>query len=221
MNILIITGGDIREDFASSFVKGKNYDEIIAVDGGLAAADCLGIRPTHLVGDFDTIRPDILDKYMAMTDIQIHAFDPVKDNTDMDIAVLLAIKLCKGREKSSRIDILGALGSRADHMLANLLLLLKPHRAGIPAFICDPCNRISVAGKDQELIKSQIYGDFISLIPLTERVGGLTLEGFKYPLDQAETFMGDSLCVSNELTAPIGHIHIGEGCMLLVESKDA
>ena len=61
----------------------------------------------------------------------------------------------------------------------------------------------------------------ISLIPLTERVGGLTLEGFKYPLDQAETFMGDSLCVSNELTAPIGHIHIGEGCMLLVESKDA
>ena len=157
---------------------------------------------------------------MAMTDIQIHAFDPVKDNTDTDIAVLLAIKLCKGREKSSRIDILGALGSRADHMLANLLLLLKPHRAGIPAFIYDPCNRISVAGKDQELIKSRIYGDFISLIPLTERVGGLTLEGFKYPLDQAETFMGDSLCVSNEFQEDEVEISFQYGKVILMETRD-
>ena len=83
-------------DFASSFVKQTEYDAVIAVDGGLAAADALGVCPTHLVGDFDTIRPDILEKYRNRPDVRVHAYDPEKDNTDTDIAVLLALRLCDG-----------------------------------------------------------------------------------------------------------------------------
>ena len=208
-------------DFASSFVKQTEYDAVIAVDGGLAAADALGVCPTHLVGDFDTIRPDILEKYRDRPDVRVHAYDPEKDNTDTDIAVLLAIRLCEGKEKASKIHILGALGSRADHMLANLMLLLKPHRAGVAAFIIDRTNRIRVAEGDVVLRREEAWGAYVSLNPLTQELGGLTLEGFKYPLDRAETYMGDSLCVSNELTAETGRIRVEEGVALLIESKDA
>ena len=159
-------------DFASSFVKQTEYDAVIAVDGGLAAADALGVCPTHLVGDFDTIRPDILEKYRNRPDVRVHAYDPEKDNTDTDIAVLLAIRLCEGKEKESKIHILGALGSRADHMLANLMLLLKPHSAGVAAFIIDRTNRIRVAQGDVVLRREEAWGDYVSLIPLTKKLGG-------------------------------------------------
>ena len=67
MKVLIITGGNIDDDFAFSFLSDKNYDEVIAVDGGLAFADraqsvIRNIKLTHLVGDFDTIASEILEK---------------------------------------------------------------------------------------------------------------------------------------------------------------
>ena len=63
MKVLMITGGNIDNDFAFSFIKNKKYDEVIAVDGGLAFADRAGLVITHLVGDFDTIDEKILEKY--------------------------------------------------------------------------------------------------------------------------------------------------------------
>ena len=39
MKVLIITGGNIDDDFAFSFLENSKYDEVIAVDGGLAVAD--------------------------------------------------------------------------------------------------------------------------------------------------------------------------------------
>ena len=69
MKVLIITGGNIDDDFAFSFLKKNKYDEVIAVDGGLAFADRAGMDITHLVGDFDTIDSEILEKYIHREDI--------------------------------------------------------------------------------------------------------------------------------------------------------
>ena len=93
MKVLIITGGNIDDDFAFSFLKKNKYDEVIAVDGGLAFADRAGMDITHLVGDFDTIDSEILEKYIHREDICVHQFIPEKDYTDTDIAVKLALKL--------------------------------------------------------------------------------------------------------------------------------
>ena len=69
MKVLIITGGNIDDDFASSFLKKNHYDEIIAVDGGLAFGDRSDLSITQLVGDFDTIDRTILEKYIHRQDI--------------------------------------------------------------------------------------------------------------------------------------------------------
>ena len=79
MKVLIITGGYIDDDFAFSFLEKRKYDEVIAVDGGLAFADRAKIRITHLVGDFDTINPGILEKYRYGDDSFVHQFVPEKD----------------------------------------------------------------------------------------------------------------------------------------------
>ena len=76
MKVLIITGGRIDDDFASSFLSKNVYDEVIAVDGGLAFADRVQLEITHLVGDFDTIDPSILGKYKYREEICVHQYVP-------------------------------------------------------------------------------------------------------------------------------------------------
>lgn len=50
MHTLIISGGNIEVDLALSLLE-KNYDHIIAVDGGLGFCREHMIMPTRIVGD--------------------------------------------------------------------------------------------------------------------------------------------------------------------------
>ena len=51
---------------------------------------------------------------------------------------------------------------------------------------------------------------------------GITLKGFKYPLNKKDITIGreSGLCVSNELTGEIGSIEFDSGILICVESKD-
>lgn len=195
MKVLIITGGNIDDDFAFSFLKNNRYDEVIAVDGGLAFADRAGIKITHLVGDFDTIDGAVLEKYIHREDICVHQFVPEKDYTDTDIAVKLAIELFSGRGTSlteeKLLHILGATGSRLDHVLANLQMLKNIMDAGIDGMIIDKNNQIQMIRGTHHLKMEGIFGKYMSLIPATMDLSGITLQGFKYPLDRANTHFGE------------------------------
>lgn len=227
MNILIITGGHIQKDFALDFLKKHCFDQVIAVDGGLRFAHLAAevmkqenrlLALTHIVGDFDTISPDILVQYTHRPDVVIHRFNPEKDNTDTDIALRLAIEMC--REDKGCITILGATGSRLDHVLANVTMLRLPFESGIQAWIVDGNNRISILSGTLSLKKERQYGHYISLIPLTEEIRGVTLKGVKYPLENHTVRLGESLCVSNEITDTEATLTVKDGMALLLETKD-
>ena len=114
-NTLIITGGFINIEFAKKYLQNNEFSKVIAVDGGLLAADKLSVIPDYIVGDFDTVSPLLLYKYEKMSNVQIIRYRPEKDFTDTYIAVQKAIE-----ENSFSIHILGGMGSRLDHTLANL-----------------------------------------------------------------------------------------------------
>lgn len=227
MRVLIITGGNIDDDFAFSFLENKMYDEVIAVDGGLAFVDRMNQRSepqvslelTHLVGDFDTIAPEILEKYRYRKDICVHAYVPEKDYTDTDIAIRLAITLLEYAEGEREIHILGATGTRLDHVLANMQMLLQILDKGIRGIIVDKHNMIELICGKYTLKKNPAF-KYVSLIPATMRVSEITLNGFKYPLNHAATSFGESLCVSNELIENEGIIEINDGLMWLILSRD-
>ena len=219
MKVLIITGGNIDRDFAFSFLKNNTYDEVIAVDGGLAAADTMNIPITHLVGDFDTIDGKTLERYVHRSDLTVHQYIPEKDYTDTDIAVKLAIDLL-GKSDKKELHILGGTGTRLDHVLANLQMLKRPLDAGVDAMIVDKNNYIRMIRGKYTLRREEAFGKYVSLIPITNRIEGLTLKGFKYPLDRASTGFGESLCVSNELIAEQGEIEMEEGMAWLIMSRD-
>lgn len=227
MKVLIITGGNIDDDFAFSFLKNRKYDEVIAVDGGLSFADRMNQRSngneflklSHLVGDFDTIAPEILEKYIHRKDLCVHAYVPEKDYTDTDIAVKLAISLLESASGEREIHFLGATGTRLDHVMANMQMLLPILKKGIRGIIVDPNNRIELICGKRHLKKNPSF-KYVSLIPASMKLSGVTLKGFKYSLDNAVTCFGESLCVSNELTEDDGYIEIKEGMAWMIRSRD-
>ena len=81
IHTVIVSGGNIQEDFALTFLKNHPYDQLIGVDNGLRFLYDHGILPTRIVGDFDTIDPKIVDWYRKNTEIEIRAYNPVKDAT--------------------------------------------------------------------------------------------------------------------------------------------
>lgn len=188
---------------------------IIAGDRGLEALYQLKIIPNHVVGDFDSVSPEILKFYKKQSQIIFHTYHAEKDNTDTDIALQLAIKL-----KSSKITILGALGKRMDHAIANIHILKDALEAEIPCQILDEYNRIYLINKETTLEKEKVYGKYVSLIPLTSTVEGLTLTGFKYPLNHYTLPIGTSLGISNEMIEDIAHIKMDKGILIVIESRD-
>ena len=224
MKILIITGGSIDDDFAIHFIDKGKFAVTIVVDGALNVIDRLinqkkfPIQIHHLVGDFDSADPEILKKYIGNPEITVHPFKPEKDNTDTELAVRLAMDLCT--DKESEIYLLGATGTRLDHVIANLQLMIKPFEAGIPCCIIDKNNRVRLISHTYKIFKSSQWGEYISLLPFDSVLRGINLTGFKYPLKDKTVYLGDSLCISNELLAKEGLITIRDGIAILIESRD-
>lgn len=196
-------------------MKNMYGQNIIVCDRGLEALYKLKIIPNHVVGDFDSVSPEILEFYKKQSQIIFHTYHAEKDNTDTDIALKLAIRL-----KSSKITIMGALGKRIDHALANIHILKDALEANIPSQIIDEHNRIYLINKEMTLEKDKIYGKYVSLIPLTSEVEGITLTGFKYPLENYTLPIGTSLGISNEIIEDRAHIKMKKGILIVIESKD-
>ena len=115
---------------------------------------------------------------------------------------------------------MGALGRRMDHALANIHILKDALEANIPCQMIDEHNRIYLINKEMALEKDKVYGKYVSLIPLTSTVEGLTLAGFKYPLHDYTLPIGTSLGISNEIVTDTAHIEMKNGILIVIESRD-
>ena len=115
MKTIIISGGAIEDGFALGFLEKIKPDCMVAADRGLEFCYRNRIQPDCIVGDFDSIAPEVIGYYRANKEIPIYTFNPVKDTTDTDIALNQALKL-----GATEVYFLGATGSRLDHVLSNI-----------------------------------------------------------------------------------------------------
>ncbi len=214
MKVLIITGGKVKSDLLKEYLKSHSYDYIIAADGGGSYAKEVGIRPDLLLGDFDTLDKQVLKEYQEMG-VEFMTFPPEKDYTDTHLALTTA--LAKNPEQ---ITIFGATGTRLDHTLANIGLLTLAVHANVKAELIDENNRIQMMKDHLTIKKEEAWGNYISLLAYTEKVAGIDLEGFLYPLHKAELTIGISRGISNELVKEQGTISIESGLLLVIESRD-
>jgi len=231
---LIITGGEINEQFLANEVK-QNYETIIAADRGLETALKLNIHINHIIGDFDSLGTGLRDhigdgvatsnwgqtsrnkkvpKCPVPFGTQIHKLNPEKDYTDTHMALKLAIEL-----GSTDITIIGWNGTRMDHVLGNIHIMKEALENNASCKLVNATNEIKLINK-KTIIKEEKKYKYISLIPMTTNVTGITLTGLKYPLQDATLKIGESIGISNEIIDKEASIDIKKGILILIKSKD-
>ena len=145
-------------------------DAVICCDAGMRHARKLGIVPDYIVGDFDSASAEVLEYYKAKN-IPIRQFPTRKNETDMELGIILALEL-----GATDLVLFGGIGDRFDHTLANAHYLLSLLKKGVRARLVDDKNCVEVI--DQHLTLHGKVGDLVSTLPLSMEVTGITLKVF-------------------------------------------
>lgn len=211
---IIVSGGHIEDAFAKSVIASQQA-VLIAADSGLDFFYRSGIKPDVIVGDFDSVAAEPLAFFRAQEGIRMQELNPVKDDTDTESSIRLAIEM--GAEQ---ITILGGTGSRLDHVLGNIELLGIGLQEQVSITILDAHNRIRMINQGITIKREEQFGTYVSLIPYTSEVEHLTLRGFKYSLSDYCLKGFCSLGVSNEISEEEAVISFDGGILLVIESQD-
>ncbi|WP_143709623.1 thiamine diphosphokinase [Salipaludibacillus agaradhaerens] len=185
----------------------------IGVDRGVIEILDNHISPYVAFGDFDSLNAQEREK-IAMPPFEIYTYPEEKDATDMEIALTWAIE-----QQPEKIIVLGATGARLDHLFMNAYLLLKGIKDNIPIYIEDKWNSVTLLSPGTYNINKGQW-TYVSLMPMTFEVLGLTLTGFRYPLKNTTLVQGSSLCISNEILYDHGEVSFSQGYLFLFRSKD-
>ncbi len=221
MVALILADGDVppRSDLELAWPGWEDGIEVvIAADGGARHAAALGIAIDLWVGDGDSIGEDALAALEA-AGVPLERSPQDKDESDTELAIRAALRL--GHES---VLILGALGGRIDHALANIGLLAMPELAGREATILDARSRtvlVRAPGSDGAAVERSLPGrpgDLVSLLPLGPGVEGVTTRGLAYPLADEPLPEGHARGLSNVRSTSDAAVIVRRGLLLIVES---
>lgn len=211
MKALIIANGNIDD---INILKGieREYDFILAADGGTNYCIGASVLPDLIIGDLDSISSEIL-QISKTNNIPIEKFPAKKDSTDTELAIDYLVN--KGYKD---ITLMGVIGSRMDHTLGNIFLLSKLMEKGVRGKIIDEHNVIYLVR--DELTLSRQGNSFLSLIPITNSGIIISLKGFEYELDHKEVNFASTFCISNKIIEDRARIKIHKGKALVFISKD-
>ncbi len=185
-----------------------SFDFILASDGGYRTAKKMGLDIDVLIGDFDSITSEEL-KEAKSKGIKIISFPTEKDKTDGELAVDYAISL-----GSNELVILGSFKEELDHALGNLFLLFKIDKIGIRSKLLTQKYEIELINSEKEYLEKQ--GHELSLIPVSEIVENLNIEGSKYNLTNVKVEMGQTLTLRNVILDKSARVFFKKGKVLSI-----
>lgn len=211
MICVIICGGIIKDyEKIKKYVQGAEL--VLCVDSGARHCRMLKVVPDFLIGDFDSISKEDFEA-LVEAGVEVIRYPAEKDMTDTEIAVQIA-----SERGSSRIILLGAVGSRLDHSLSNLFMLKRMADLNIEGMIANEHNEIMLINKSITLEREE--GVFISLLPLGGSAKGVTTQGLYYPLTDATLEVGSSWGISNRFVEKTATVTVKEGHLLIIKSRD-
>lgn len=187
----------------------KKADFVIACDAGYIHARRADITPDLIVGDFDSYDGSIEGGIEVIRTI------PEKDDTDTMMALKEAM-----RRGYSRIMLLGALGGRIDHTLANISLVAFAAERGADLQIIDGHHQIFAIRNTRKRVPRSIWRN-LSVFAFDTECTGVTIRGVKYPLENAVLRNSFALGVSNEFANVSAEISVASGTLIIVLSDVA
>lgn len=212
MKIVIVSGGDspsyelIREEL-------KDSSFLICADSG---GECLyryKIIPNYLMGDFDSISEEALEFFREHENCIVDTYPKDKDFTDTELVLNKATDL-----GAKEIVFLGCTGTRIDHLMGNIGMLLECLKLNIKAYIKDNNNSIEITDKPIKIKKEK--GTTFSLQAYCDKVKDLNIRGAKFELEHYDLTLGDARTISNEFLDEDVDIDFKSGILLIFYSRD-
>lgn len=207
MKCVILANGDYGDVDSCKWLLNE-ADIILCADGGANYAYQMDATPAYIVGDMDSILPQVMDFYKEQG-VEFRRYPQRKDFTDTQLILNLIEEL-----DADEIVFLGSLGKRLDHTLANIYcgaeLALKGKKvwhytSSYSAYLVS--NEITISGK---------VGDMVSVLALSEQAQGVYEQGFEYPLKNVTLEKWNPYAISNVLAKNEGVIKVGKGLLLVI-----
>lgn len=209
MNRCVIFGGgeiaDLR--YAQSLLREDDY--IICADRGYAYCVSMGVVPDLVLGDFDSYNGSLPQN------CELLRYPVEKDDTDTMLAVKEAI-----RRGYHEIMMLGMLGGRLDHTLANIQTVVYAVEHGETAQIVDKDCRITAIRDGQSVTVPYERGFHFSVFCHSDRADGVTIHHAKYETEDASIANRFPLGVSNAfLPGEDATVHVREGILVIIANR--
>jgi thiamine pyrophosphokinase len=204
--VLVLAGG---EPETGDFVRRQwqENDVIVAANGGSRLAVASGLRPHMVVGDLDSLTAEEIRTLEMGTPIWRHPRE--KNASDLELALE-----CARRLDPSEIVVVGAMGGRLDHLLVNIGLLHWARIQGVRLRLLGSRGSAHMIAHPASF--NLPLGSIVSLVPVTDQVSGVTLEGLLYPLQGGVLAWGSSRGLSNEVVSSPVRVHLDTGILLMI-----
>ncbi|MGM9552869.1 MAG: thiamine diphosphokinase [Faecousia sp.] len=206
MRRCVIVGGAEIRDYPTirQYLRGDDF--FLFCDSGLRHMGSLNAVPDLIVGDFDSHA----NPHMPVETIVLPR---EKDDTDTVFAMKTAVErgFCD-------FLLLGVIGGRLDHTLANVSALLWLHHQGKTAVAVDDYSELEIVSANAVQIPPQY--PFFSLLNISGTAEGITIKNAKYPLENAAIQCDYQYGVSNEvLPGRIAEVSVAKGELLLIKDR--
>ncbi|MDU1028910.1 MAG: thiamine diphosphokinase [Clostridiales bacterium] len=184
----------------------------LCADSGAACLSRMGIFPDLIIGDMDSLAPDIYAE-LQKSHCQTVVLPTEKDYTDTQVALEWLFD-----HDYEEVVLLGGTGSRWDHSAGNGFLLTGFGRRNKPIVMWDAVNAMRYISPGHYRVPASDHR--LSLVPTDDAGIGLSLSGLYYPLEGADVPFGQSLLISNEFSEPYASIELMRGDAWLFVSRD-
>jgi thiamine pyrophosphokinase len=211
---IVIFANGLLPDLERARALLRTDDVLICADGGSQHVLAMGLQPSVVIGDLDSMAPDVRQLIDQKVTIIQHPHD--KDETDLELALRYAVQ-----EKPSSILIIGALGKRLDQTLGNIALLSDPWLAARDARLDDGVEEAFFC-REHKREQAQVTGapgDFVSLLPWDGAAAGVVTEGLRWPLHGETLHPERTRGISNEMLNERASVRIESGLLLIVHRR--
>ena len=206
MNRCVIVGGaDINNyEYIRSEIQCDDF--IVFCDSGIKHLESLQVKPGLIVGDFDSHENPHLD-------VETIVLPCEKDDTDTVFAVKEAMK-----RGYTDFLLIGVIGARLDHTLANVSILLYLDSNGANGKIIDDYSEMEIVSDHPAFITDDY--SYFSLLNIFGKASGITIADAKYTLDNAEISCDYQYGISNEVNrGKVAEVTVRYGKLLLIKVR--
>lgn len=188
-------------DPAQAYIDPKDDDLILCADAGLEIARSIGVQPGAVIGDFDS---------MAVPEGENIMRHPViKDDTDTILCARYALEM-----GVRDFLIVGGIGGRLDHTLANLQTLSFLAANECRAELCD--GKIHAAAVRSGSIRMPRSKGKLSVFAMDGVCEGVWIRGAKYELENGVVRPDFPIGMGNDFMEDEAEIGVQRGTLLVM-----